>query len=349
MRRSTVVDIREDQFWINGKPTYEGLSYQGHKVEGLLINSRMVQAIFDDQNPETRHRWDYPDGPFDAYRNVTEFIQAMPTYRDHGVLGFTINLQCGSPEGYSKIEDQRWDTGAFEPDGSLRPTWSKRLSMVLDKADELDMVPIVGFFYFGQDRRLKDDDAVRAATANATDFLVNGGWTNVLVEIGNEVDMPLYSHATTRQEGNPELIEIVKKRSEGKVANDAGRLLVSTSTRGDGIPLAETVDAVDFVLLHGNSVKSPDRIREMVEIVRDMDAYRGQPILFNEDDHFDFDKQDNHFLAALSRYAGWGFFDYRMKGEGFDEGYQSPPVNWGISSERKRGFFELAGRLTGYK
>jgi hypothetical protein len=36
-----------------------------------------------------------------------------------------------------------------------------------------------------------------------------------------------------------------------------------------------------------------------------------------------------------------------MKGEGFDEGYQSVPVNWGISSGRKRGFFELLREITG--
>jgi hypothetical protein len=36
-----------------------------------------------------------------------------------------------------------------------------------------------------------------------------------------------------------------------------------------------------------------------------------------------------------------------MKGEGFDEGYQSVPVNWGISSERKRGFFRLTADITG--
>ena len=35
-------------------------------------------------------------------------------------------------------------------------------------------------------------------------------------------------------------------------------------------------------------------------------------------------------------------FDYRMEGEGFDEGYQSVPVNWGISSERKKGFLWAA-------
>jgi len=36
-----------------------------------------------------------------------------------------------------------------------------------------------------------------------------------------------------------------------------------------------------------------------------------------------------------------------MKGEDFDEGYQSVPVNWGISSQRKRGFFSLVREMTG--
>jgi len=44
------------------------------------------------------------------------------------------------------------------------------------------------------------------------------------------------------------------------------------------------------------------------------------PVLFNEDDHFDFDRPENNMLAAIGEYAGWGFFDYRMAGEGFDEG-----------------------------
>jgi hypothetical protein len=52
-------------------------------------------------------------------------------------------------------------------------------------------------------------------------------------------------------------------------------------------------------------------------------------------------------LAAVSRYAGWGYFDYRMKGEGFEQGYQSVPVDWTISSERKKGFFGLLKEVTG--
>ena len=42
----------------------------------------------------------------------------------------------------------------------------------------------------------------------------------------------------------------------------------------------------------------------MVGAVHSRASYRGQPVLFNEDDHFDFDQPDNNMLAAISRYAG---------------------------------------------
>ena len=76
-------------------------------------------------------------------------------------------------------------------------------------------------------------------------------------------------------------------------------------------------------------------------------AYRGQPIVFNEDDHYDFDAPDNNMLAAVGSGAGWGFFDFRRIRERFADGYQSLPVDWGISSERKRGFFGLLAEVTG--
>jgi len=76
-------------------------------------------------------------------------------------------------------------------------------------------------------------------------------------------------------------------------------------------------------------------------------GYTPRPILFNEDDHFQFDRPTNNFTAAVSAHASWGYFDYRMKGEGYDDGFQSVPVNWGNSSARKRGFFELLSEMTG--
>ena len=126
--------------------------------------------------------------------------------------------------------------------------------------------------------------------------------------------------------------------SAGQVQTPAGWLLVSASMGGGAIPPDNIVAASDFLLLHGNGVTEPDRIRNMVSTCRSLNSYQGQPIVFNEDDHFAFDEDDNNMLAATDSYASWGYFDYRMAGEGFDEGYQSVPVNWRISSERKRDF-----------
>jgi len=83
-----------------------------------------------------------------------------------------------------------------------------------------------------------------------------------------------------------------------------------------------------------------------VREARAVPGYRGQPILFNEDDHFDFEKPWNNFIAAVSEYASWGYFDFRMQGEGHEAGFQSVPVDWTISSERKRGFFQLLSDIT---
>ena len=105
----------------------------------------------------------------------------------------------------------------------------------------------------------------------------------------------------------------------------------------------------DFLLLHGNGVSDPDQIAEMVRQTRRLPGYFPKPILFNEDDHFAFGQPKNHFVAAVSEHASWGYFDFRMKGEGFKEGYQSVPVDWGIGSERKHGFFRLLAEMTGSK
>jgi hypothetical protein len=346
-KRNSVVGIDGRTFLINGKSTYPGRSYKGMKVEGLLMNSRMVQGIFDDANPDTRKNWAYPDGPWDPERNTREFVAAMPAWRRAGLLSFTINLQGGSPRGYSPLKDQVWLNSAINPDGSLREDYLARLSRVLDRADELGMAPILGLFYFGQQHRMNDDEAaVTRAVDETVDWLLARRYTNVMVEIANECDDPAYD-PILRPARAHELIERVKRRSAGKVDSPARRLLVSTSFGGGKVPPDNVIAAADFILLHGNGVREPARIRKMVDDVRASKPYRGQPVLFNEDDHFDFDKPDNNLLAAVGAYAGWGYFNYRMKGEGFEQGYQSVPVDWSISSDRKHGFFELLKDVTG--
>jgi hypothetical protein len=338
--RKTTVTIQGEGFCINGQPTYAGRKRYGKKIEGLLLNSRMVQAIFDDLNPETVDLWKYPDAKkWDSERNTREFIAAMPLWRKHGLLAMTLNLQGGSPQGYSA--KQPWHNSALKDDGSLRADYFDRLQRVLDKADELGMVVILGLFYFGQDERLKDEDAVKRGVDNAIDWLFERGYRNVIIEINNECNVR-YDHDILKPQRVHELIERVQKRTR-----DGRRFLVGTSYGGGTIPKENVVRASDFVLLHGNGVKDPARIAEMVRQTRQVPGYRPMPILFNEDDHFDFDQPTNNFLAAIGEYASWGYFDFRMKSEGFDEGYQSVPVNWGAMSQRKKGFFDLLSQITG--
>lgn len=339
----TSVSIAGEAFHINERPTYAGRSWNGKRIEGLLLNSRMVQATFNDLNPQTRERWAYPDTKvWDADRNLREFLAAMPEWRKHGLLAFTVNLQGGSPQGYSK--EQPWHNSGFKENGALRPEYIARLERVLARADELGMIVIVGYFYFGQDQRLTDEAAVIAATDAATKWLLKSGFRNVLVEVNNECNLKAYDHEILKPDRIHELIERVRRTEQ-----DGRRLLVGTSFGGGAIPSENVVRSSDFLLLHGNGVKEPEHITEMVRKTRGVTGYRPMPILFNEDDHFDFDQPSNNFSSAVGEYASWGYFDYRMKDEGFDEGFQSVPVNWGISSARKRGFFKLLSEITGAK
>ena len=49
--RKMSLSIEKDKFHIHGQPTYKGRTWNGKPVEGLLMNSRMVRATFDDRNP----------------------------------------------------------------------------------------------------------------------------------------------------------------------------------------------------------------------------------------------------------------------------------------------------------
>ncbi|MGH9658925.1 MAG: hypothetical protein ACRD96_10310 [Bryobacteraceae bacterium] len=327
LAQNTRLGIEGEKFLINGRPTYEGRSWNGRRIEGLLFNSRMVQGIFDDLNPATRPRWAYPDTKrWDAERNTREFLAAMPEWRRHGLLAFTINLQGGSPEGYSK--EQPWHNSAIDERGGLRAPYMARLRRILDRADRLGMAAMLGIFYFGQDQRLVDEAAVVRAVDNTVDWVLARRYRHVMIEIANETNVR-YDHAILKPERIHELIERVRKRG----------LLAGTSYGGNRVPLENVVRASDYLLLHGNGVKDPERIRAMVRETRQVAGYRPVPILFNEDDHFDFDQPRYNMLGAVEEYASWGYFD--------PEGYQCPPVTWSLNTERKRAFFAKVKEMTG--
>ncbi len=339
--QQTEVSIHGDQFYINGAPTYQGRYYNGHKGEGLLMNSRMVQGVFDDLNPETRDRFKSPDtGVWDADRNTREFVEAMDSWLEHGLLGFTICLQGGSPLGYGA---NGCINSAYDKDGTFRDDYKARLKLILDHADEIGMVPIVSFFYFGQDEYLNDEAAVLRAVDQTTEWILESGYRNVLIEVANECNI-YYNHDIIKAENNHKLIERVKN-----ITKDGRRLLVSTSLSGNHAPTEAILAASDFVLLHGNGIKEPENMRKLIAKTRAMKSYRPMPVVVNEDDHYDFDKESSNMIVALEEYTSWGYFDFRRKDEtDIREGYQSVPVDWRINSDRKRAFFGKVKEVSGY-
>lgn len=340
----TFAEIKGDQFYINGKPTYPGRYWNSYKIEGLLMNSRMVQGIFDDANPETVNSFAYPDTKkWDPDRNTNEFVATMPVWYSYGLNAFTLNMQGGSPIGYGS--SKCLNTG-FNSDGSLKEPYMKRLEKILSKADELHMIVILGLFYFGQDQNLADEKAVVNAVRNTVNWLFEKGFRNVIIEIANEtINNGSYNHKILLPDRIDELIRLVKGMNK-----NGYRLLAGTSFAGCKVPTSNVVKASDFLLIHGNGASDPAQIQALIDSTRRVDGFRLMPVINNEDDHYNFEKETNNFIVSVKNYVSWGYFDFRFPGEtAITEGFQTVPVDWGINSKRKKEFFAKVKEITGSK
>jgi hypothetical protein len=215
---------------------------------------------------------------------------------------------------------------------------------VLDKADELEMVVMLGIFYFGQDQNLDDETAVIEAVKNSVNWVFQEGYRNVLIEVNNECDVNAYDHEILKPARVHELIDLVKS-----MEYQGNRLLVSTSYKGNTPPRPNVVKSSDYILIHGNGVNTLEKMEKLIADTRQVEGYRPMPVVINEDDHYDFDHERNNFTFAVEKYVSWGFFDFRRDGDPFEDGYQSVPVDWGINTERKQAFFDLVREITGVK
>lgn len=349
----TEVAIDGTKFLIDGKPTYEGVSWRGHAVEGLLLNSRMIQAVFDDECPETRERWAYPDtGVWDPERNTDEFCAHLPQYRAHGLLAVTVGLQGGGsnylPEVYGNYVNS-----AYRPDGSLKEPYFDRLRRVLEAADEAGMVVIVNYFYWQQVQRIKDDRVLYDITERVTDWLLKTGHRNILVDVANESNA-FWKRPVMEPENIHTLIAIVKGMTlEGR------RLPASSSSGGgDATSFGKWLETEDFSLPHGNGC-TPEQLKAKLRRLKEAEEYkkRPRPIVVNEDSVF-----VENLEAAVEEGCSWGFYcqgygcDYKDRmdwtAQGREtaceelSGFQTLPVNWGINTPIKRAFFEKVKEIT---
>jgi len=270
---ATRIAIVNGQWHLNGNVTYPGA-----KAEGLLMNVRVVNSVFEDTK-----RTDFnPDA------NTDKFIAQIPDYAAHGVRAFTICLQGGMP-GYEGAVNS-----AFNPDGSLRDEYLARARRVIEACDRQGIAVILGCFYQRQDQILKDADAVRAGVVNAARWIKSSGFTNVMLEIANEFDHGGFDHPIIRTpEGMAELIRLAKKTSPD--------LLVSASGLGHGRAADLVADACDFLLIHFNSTP----VREIPARIAVLKKY-GKPIVCNEDDKVG-EEGAKAAEASVAGGASWGF------------------------------------------
>jgi len=270
---NTRISIADGRWCLNGR-----LTYPGTQAEGLLMNVRMVNAVFEDT-----HR-----PGFDAKENTSEFTAKIPEYVAHGIRAFTINLQGGFP-GYEGAANS-----AFRSDGSLRRDYMQRVRRVIEACDRNGAAVILGCFYQRQDQILKDEKAVRAGVINTVRWLGESGFTNVVLEIANEFNHSGFDHSILKKPaGQVELIHLAKKISP--------TLLVSTSGLGDGRLPDNVCRASDFLLIHFNGTKFDD-IPQRIKVLK---KYK-KPIVCNEDQKYGEQAASTAELS-VQHGASWGF------------------------------------------
>ena len=274
----TRISLADGRWRLNGQTTYPRTPAQG-----LLMNVRMVNAVFEDT-----HR-----PGFDAEENTSEFTAKIPEYVAHGIRAFTISLQGGFP-GYEGAANS-----AFRSNGSLRMDYMQRVRRVIEACDRNGAAVILGCYYQRQDQVLTDEEAVRTGVTNAVRWLGESGFTNVVLEIANEFNHSGFDHPILRNpEGQVELIRLAKSISP--------ELLVSTSGLGNGRLPDSVAEASDFLLIHFNGTTLDD-IPQRIQALKKY----GKPLVCNEDQKYG---RQAARAAELSVKCGvsWGFMHEKV-------------------------------------
>jgi hypothetical protein len=303
----TRISIQGERFTINGRLTYAEIEGSKPRVHGLLMNARFIQGIFDDRAaPERFARWGHET--WNAAAQTQRLVEALPQWHAHGLRAFTVGLQGGGP--CFTIDNATIDNNPFGEEGtSLDPAYTERLDTLIRGADAAGMAVIVSYFYGAQARRLRDGRAVRNAVTTASRFLKEGGYSNVLIEVANEMNIgPFREHHPLiyEPEGMAALIDLARRESGG--------LPVGCSGAG-GYSNREVAEASDVILIHGNGC-SRQRLYNLVRTVQSWEL--GRPVVCNEDS-----QAIGQLQVAFKTGVSWGYYNNMTK--------QEPPTNWSIT------------------
>ena len=298
----TVLTIQGEDFFINGAKTYAEIPGSRTEAHGLLMNARFIQGIFDDkQAPERFNRF---GRTFCPEQNTDDLIRALPQWYRYGLRAFTVGFQGGGP--CFTISNETIENNPFGEEGTtLDPAYRDRMHRLILAADELGMVVIVSFFYPGQVKRIRDGRAVMNAVKTASRFLRDGGYTNVIIEVCNEMDVDKNHPIIHEPEGMAVLMEMAREASGGLPVGCSG---------GGGSSFEEVTRASDVILIHGNGC-SRQAYYNLIERVRKQNP--GKPVVCNEDS-----QAIGQMKVAYGTHTSWGYYNNLTK--------QEPPADWSV-------------------
>lgn len=289
--------------------TYSHGPYRS-KARGRLMTLWLPNALFEDE-------W-LTEQKFDPDKNTDRVIAALDVYAAHGVGAIGVSLQGGDP-GYAKevngisrkgIANGGKERGAlvsaFNPDGSLKPSWMGRLERLLREANSRGLVVCLAYFGRGQDEVFESQQAIVAAARNMTDWLIDKNFRNVVIDVapGWDVEPENWDNGSFIPEYIAHVLEDVRERFH----NAAFALPIGASSGADMSYPASLAQLCDVVLVRGNGL-SPGRKRERLQELQS----NQRPVWMVSDDN-----GGDSGLATLSREtasadvlfvngAGWGF------------------------------------------
>lgn len=301
----TKISIKGEDFYINGEKTYSNSPKK--EVHGLLMNARFIQGILDVQNG--REIFNRYGKVFDPEKNTDDLIAALPQWYRYGLRAFTVGLQGGG--SCFTIEDcSSYVNNPFSQDGLIfDERYARRLDRLICAADEIGMAVIVNFFYICQNPRIKGVNGIVNALKTGIDFLKNGGYTNVMIDIANEHDnqSEKVHEIIWTEEGMALLIKLAKEYSQGKIP-------ISCSFNG-GVLREQVCQEADFILIHGNGCSR----QQFYNTVRRAREYSpNKPVVCNEDS-----QAIGNMVTAIRSHVSWGYYNNITK--------QEPPANWEIT------------------
>ena len=306
----SAISIQGEDFLLNGQKTYSEIPGAAAAAQGLLMNARFIQGIFDDKaDPGRFNRF---GRIFEPDKNTMDLIASLPQWYAFGLRAFTVGFQGGGP--CFTTSNKTIDNNPYTADGRLIDSaYLDRMDRLIRAADAIGMVVIVSFLYPGQLPRLQDDQAVTEAVRSAARFLREQQYTNVLIEVCNEMDIDKAHPIVHQPGGMVQLIELARQESGG--------LLTSCSCAG-GVSFPEISQASDFILVHGNGC-TRQQLYNLISKVRLESP--GKPVLCNEDS-----SAIGQLQVAFETHTSWGYYNNITK--------QEPPADWSVNPGEDRFF-----------